>query len=603
MRFLLFFCFLFSLAGTAFGQYVPTDRCAVVVASRPTLAEAQQYRAINTSYRISAIYLTQNGWYALVADTLPKDGAPDLLTWRKAKGLIPKDSFCSSGKGFVEPVWPTDLRKDPPLLDANSLFAEFDARRLSIAEKRFLQAALALAGDYDGRLDGQWGQISQSAFERWSVREYKELPSNLHAALLAATGSEMLEAGGWGLYYDPDLRVSMQLPFDLVHAAEDSGITLKLEANDGSFDVMLTSMSNASAMDVHHKLQAAAAKNFREPPYVVRNDGFWVTSFSGADIWVYQRSDFGGGSGFARAALFTSQGESGHRIANLLIASYQLDPQADLTIPPGGALMGYLQATLDALSDVRESDPDQTVPPVVEASRAPDKPDLLSPKASGSGFYINDAGSVMTNEHVVAGCSRLAVDGTPARLGATDEQFDLAVVTVEAGLPASAAPLAFAVKPVRLNSDVTVAGYPLNGLLDALNVTRGSVSALKGMDNDATRLQITAPVQAGNSGGPIVDSHGQIVGVVVSKMNSLYVADIRGDLPQNVNFGVRGSIARIFAEANGIEIKQSDADIVLAPEDLAELLAAATVLIECYRARPFRNKLLIFPPRFPMLRG
>ena len=110
MRFLLLFCFLFSLAGTAFGQYVPTGRCAVVVASRPTLAEAQQYRAINTRYRISTIYLTQNGWYALVADTLPKEGASDMLTWRKENGLIPRDSFCSTGKGFVEPAWSAEIR-------------------------------------------------------------------------------------------------------------------------------------------------------------------------------------------------------------------------------------------------------------------------------------------------------------------------------------------------------------------------------------------------------------------------------------------------------------------------------------------------------------
>ena len=94
----------------------------------------------------------------------------------------------------------------------------------------------------------------------------------------------------------------------------------------------------------------------------------------------------------------------------------------------------------------------------------------------------------------------------------------------------------FAQSPARLNSDITVVGYPLSGLLGGLNVTRGSVSSLKGLRGDGVQMQISAPVQPGNSGGPVVSGSGAIVGVVVSKLNARRVADETGDIPQNVNF-------------------------------------------------------------------
>ncbi|WP_272009566.1 trypsin-like peptidase domain-containing protein [Roseovarius sp. ZX-A-9] len=72
--------------------------------------------------------------------------------------------------------------------------------------------------------------------------------------------------------------------------------------------------------------------------------------------------------------------------------------------------------------------------------------------------------------------------------------------------------------PAQLNSDVLVAGYPLSSVLDGLNVTRGVVSSLKGIRGDAFNMQISAAVQAGNSGGPLIDSAGLVVGVVVAKL-------------------------------------------------------------------------------------
>ncbi len=135
----------------------------------------------------------------------------------------------------------------------------------------------------------------------------------------------------------------------------------------------------------------------------------------------------------------------------------------------------------------------------------------------------------------------------------------------------------FSERPARLNSDVTVVGYPYADLLSGLNVTRGAVSSLKGMGGDPTKMQITAPVQPGNSGGPVISADGKIVGVVVSRLVSNDVDDI----PQNVNFAVRGEIAKLFLSQNGVEPEVRATGEPLASEDLAEQASGFTAFIEC----------------------
>jgi len=97
-------------------------------------------------------------------------------------------------------------------------------------------------------------------------------------------------------------------------------------------------------------------------------------------------------------------------------------------------------------------------------------------------------------------------------------------------------------------------------------------------------LQITAPVQAGNSGGPVLDQSGRVVGVVVSKLNALRIAAVTGDVPQNVNFAINGSIAREFLETHGIQLENAvTTPVASATVDVAERAKRYTLLIECWR--------------------
>jgi S1-C subfamily serine protease len=132
-----------------------------------------------------------------------------------------------------------------------------------------------------------------------------------------------------------------------------------------------------------------------------------------------------------------------------------------------------------------------------------------------------------------------------AALIARDQKNDLAVVRVSSSSPSVSAFRAGA--PVRAGDAVVALGYPLSGLLaNTANLSVGNVSALAGLGDDSRYLQISAPVQPGNSGGPLLDESGHLIGIVTSKLNATNVARATGDIPQNVNFALKGEVVRTF---------------------------------------------------------
>ena len=133
----------------------------------------------------------------------------------------------------------------------------------------------------------------------------------------------------------------------------------------------------------------------------------------------------------------------------------------------------------------------------------------------GTGYAVDDIGSVVTNRHVVTGCTRLRMrrgeQVVAAELIASDEGNDLAVL--RGNLP-GLLPVHFREgKGIRPADTVVAIGYPYAGLLSSTpQVTTGTVTALAGIEDDSRFLQITAPVQPGNSGGPLFDLSGNVVG-------------------------------------------------------------------------------------------
>ena len=136
---------------------------------------------------------------------------------------------------------------------------------------------------------------------------------------------------------------------------------------------------------------------------------------------------------------------------------------------------------------------------------------------------------------------------------------------------------------VRSGDDVVVVGFPLRGLLASqTNVTTGIISATAGLRDDTRYLQITAPVQPGNSGGPLLDESGNVVGVVVFKLDALKFAELTGDIPQNINFAIKTSVAQTFLDTHNINYLTRTSTTKLDVADVGEQAREFTVLIECW---------------------
>jgi S1-C subfamily serine protease len=207
---------------------------------------------------------------------------------------------------------------------------------------------------------------------------------------------------------------------------------------------------------------------------------------------------------------------------------------------------------------------------------------------TGSGFFVNNSGDIVTNYHVIKHCLAITVnqDGvqTNAKVIASDQESDVAVLRT--GLtPERFAYFADVGFENRLGEDIITIGYPLYGVLSSKpNLTTGNISALAGLKGDERYLQISAPIQPGNSGGPLIGNKGLVYGVVQSKLNAILLAQFTGDIPQNVNFAVKGNSAIKLLEVSGVKFstQKSTDRIKMDTPDIADDATQYTLQVMCH---------------------
>jgi len=182
---------------------------------------------------------------------------------------------------------------------------------------------------------------------------------------------------------------------------------------------------------------------------------------------------------------------------------------------------------------------------------APAKPDRLFDQ-KGTGFLVSTNGHLVTNAHVVQGCVG-DIQGNPSgeapaklRLVSSDETNDLALLQATGSFKDIAK---IRDKAIQSGDSVVAIGYPFHGLLTSdFTVTTGIVSSLSGIFNDTRFLQISAAIQPGNSGGPLLASSGDVVGVVAAKLNAIKFVRATGNIPENINFAIKTGALRDFLD-------------------------------------------------------
>lgn len=222
-------------------------------------------------------------------------------------------------------------------------------------------------------------------------------------------------------------------------------------------------------------------------------------------------------------------------------------------------------------------------------------PDKQAPSAgskaarakSGTGFVVSANGHIVTNNHVIDGCVgdiKGNLTGEAAmtlRVVSSDANNDLALLQA----PSTTTFKDFVRirdRSIRSGDSVVAIGFPYHGMLTSdFTVTTGIVSSLSGMRNDTRFLQISAPVQPGNSGGPLFDATGQVVGVVTRKIDALRIAVATGNIPENINFAIKTGVLRDFLDNSVVPYQTAEPKGELKTTDIAGNARPYTMLISC----------------------
>jgi S1-C subfamily serine protease len=204
---------------------------------------------------------------------------------------------------------------------------------------------------------------------------------------------------------------------------------------------------------------------------------------------------------------------------------------------------------------------------------------------SGTGFFVAQ-NRVATNNHVVSACTKAIQVRYPERASYTatisgqDATNDLVLLHTEMPHLSVAS---FRFQPL-LGEAVATYGFPYSGVLSSSgNFTWGNITALSGMKDDTRFLQTSTPIQPGNSGGPLLDMSGRVIGVVVAQLNA-----IGKSVPQNVNFAIQPSMVINFLSVKGVtpNLDNSSTGAQRPPSEVADMAKKFTVQIYCQGVSP-----------------
>ena len=216
----------------------------------------------------------------------------------------------------------------------------------------------------------------------------------------------------------------------------------------------------------------------------------------------------------------------------------------------------------------------------------------------GSGFYVSKFRHVVTNQHVVNQCKKITVGDSiskqiPATLLASDKRNDLAILQtismdmVSADTKSFIQNLSIEIVPIISGGliraedviggeEIFVAGFPLGNIVsDSMRLVPGLVNATKGYENDITQFETDASIRKGNSGGPIYDKRGNIVGVAVKRLNV--------SQSDNFNFAIKGTTVKQFLDANGVITSLANRKLQMSSTDIYKIASKQTVMVVCHR--------------------
>ena len=425
----------------------------------------------------------------------------------------------------------------------------YDYAKLPADQREHLQRMLVWSGDYEGPIDGQIGPASREAVRRVQERLGTRADGIITEDELAKLGEradKAFEEADFTMGTDTDAGLYFGMPYAKVAWRE------KTESGN---------------------LYADEEQRFRVTT-------FRIEGIDGSNVEDFAKAVFEDVPGYRTATKLVKPGrvrvEGADQYEHLFLHAIRKDGELrgffvwfDKTLAPthrryavamaNSVEWGEEEPKIAGNGGARENvklDPQDIAP-----NDVPDVPGTdgrgkagKEPESFGTAFVIREDGRLVTNAHVVRECGRVEVPGLGAvEVTNQDDDLDLAVLSIPGVFGLTPAPLAD--DDVVLAEDVFAFGFPLPNTLGAsLGFSRGSVSSMVGLRSEKRQFRMTAPVQPGNSGGPLLDNEGRVIGIVTSKLNAMRIATETGDIPQGMNFAIKASTLRDYLKRTKVGV-------------------------------------------------
>jgi peptidoglycan hydrolase-like protein with peptidoglycan-binding domain len=528
------------------------------------------------------------GWYGVALGPYTRADAETALLSYRRDGLIPRDAFIVESSNLRQQFWPVganilDLEVAPApieaetqIVDANEtptaeptpvIEVEFveptgetpaeaqrSERALSREEKKDLQRLLQWAGFYSAAIDGSFGRRTRNSIAAWQEANGYDITGILtttQRAELLKKYNSMLDGLGLEVVRDDAAGIEIKLPtLEVAFEKYESPFAQYKSVGDTGARVLLVSQPGDQntlygLYDIMQTLEAVPLDGPRE-----RKKNSFVLIGENA----------------------TTVSETRVSLANGQIKGFTL-------MWPAGdeerrrRLIGEMDKSLVRLDAVLDptagSDEDQAIDLVSGL-------EVRKPAVSRSGFYIDSRGTVVTTTDAVDSCARITIDDLYEATLVSTSNNGVAVLTPNEAL----APLyvaAFSAQTPRLNTEIAVAGYSYEGVLDSPSVIYGTLSDLRGLRGEEYLNRMALTALAGDAGGPILDLTGGVLGMLLPALST------GPQLPADVAFSLDRETVQAALRDAGKSSQTANSTEKMAAEDISAAARSMTVLVSCWR--------------------
>jgi S1-C subfamily serine protease len=564
------------------------DVAYVQVEAHPTLTTAQA-RARFYAGQLENVngFSLGGGWYGVVLGPYTPNDANTVLRQMRRDRTIPSDSFIITGRRFQQQFWPVGVGAQTtaqPLPDATTPEVETvapiegaplaevsapvviptETRRQAQASEKLLdrdqrknlQTALKWAGFYASAIDGAYGRGTRASMREWQNANNAEptgvLTTTQRATLLASYNA-VLDGMGLTLVRDYASGIEMLVPTGVVAFSEYEPPFVRFDPK-GNLDASVLFISQDGDQNrlfgLYEILQTLTIVP-NDGPRKRDNRSFELEGIDD-DIhsYTYAKLDNGTIKGFS---LIWPAGddERRRRVLDEMKASFVV-------------LDGVLDPSLAAPSE------NQGIDQVGGLA-------VRKPKMSRTGFFINDAGTVLTTAEAVGSCDRISLNSEhDAQVVHLDDALGLAVLRPDVALSPLGV-VTFQTGIPRLQTSVAVAGFPYGGVLVTPSLTFGRLADMRGLNGEETIKRLALTAQSGDAGGPVFDNAGSVLGMLLPSNESGGRV-----LPQDVSFSVDSDEILASLNTAGIAAQTTDAVAFMSPETLTLRAADNTVLVSCW---------------------